>query len=568
MNQETKTCQNCKNPFVMEPDDFGFYEKIQVPPPTFCPKCRLQRRLAWFKGFRLYKRKCDLCGEEKISMYKPDAPYTVYCADCWWSDKWNPEDYAREYDFSKPFFEQLDEFLHKVPIRGIAVTKSVTELSPYTNHCDHSKNCYLIFYSDYDEDCQYGFYLTRDKSLLDCSVYWECEQCYDGLNGFRNNRVHGSRGNVHTSFDCYFLRDAKSAEHCFGSANLHNKKYVFFNEQLTKEEYEKKLNEMDLGSYKTYQEMKSRAEEIWKNSIPNPCYDYMFNDNCTGNYVFYSKNCKECYDSGYCEDCKYMMLIKTPSVKDSYDYVDWGENAERIYEGITIGNNVSDVKFSQDIHNSHHVEYSKSCMNDAFLLGCSGLRNKEYCVFNKRYDKEAFHAIRKKILAHMEASPYRDAMGYEYKYGEFFPMSLSPHDYNDTFAQMFYPLDKEEALQRGLTWAEMSPNEYATTMNAADLPDHVRDAKDGVLNEVIKCTTCPRGYKITHQELQFLRQHNLPLPRRCPFCRIEEKVKRWSWQMTLIERDCDKCGKHFRTSYRKEDAPIAYCTKCYLEYIF
>ena len=43
MNSEIRQCQNCKQDFTIEPDDFGFYEKIKVPPPTFCPLCRAQR---------------------------------------------------------------------------------------------------------------------------------------------------------------------------------------------------------------------------------------------------------------------------------------------------------------------------------------------------------------------------------------------------------------------------------------------------------------------------------------------------------------------------------------------
>lgn len=555
MSQETKQCQNCKNQFTIELEDLNFYKKIDVPPPTFCPKCRLQRRLAWFKAFRLYKRKCDLCGEEKISMYRPDASYTVYCPECWLSDKWDPEEYAVDYDFSRSFFDQFNEQMHKVPLRGLAISKSATELSPFTNHCDYAKNCYLIFYSDYDEDCMHGFYLARDKSLLDCSVYWDCEECYDSMNGFRNNRVHGSRGNVHTSLDCYFIRDARNIEHCFGSASLRNKKYVFFNEQLTKEEYENKLKGIDFGSYRVYQEMKSKSEAVWKRTIPHPAYDYMFNENCTGSYVFYSKNCKECYDSGYCENCKYMLLIKNPSVKDSYDYTDWGEGAERIYEGITVGNSVSDVRFSQDVHSSHHVEYSKSCMSGANLFGCIGLRSKEYCILNKKYGKNEFDETRKKIIAQMKERR---------EYGEFFPMTVSPHDYNDTFAHMFYPMSKEEVLKKGLSWFEYSPSEYKTTKSAEDLPDHIRDADEKILNEVIGCATCSRGYRITRQELQFLKHHNLPLPRRCPFCRIEEKVKQWVWQMNLVGRKCGKCGTSFRTNYREEDASIVYCRDCYL----
>ncbi len=168
----------------------------------------------------------------------------------------------------------------------------------------------------------------------------------------------------------------------------------------------------------------------------------------------------------------------------------------------------------------------------------------------------------------MQEKPFLDAAGRKYGYGEFFPMQLSPHDYNDTFANIFNPLNKETALKEGLAWVEISPNEHATTKNADDLPDHISDAKDDILNEAIKCSTCQRGYRITHQELQFLRQHNFPLPRRCPFCRIEEKVKRWAWQMTLIERNCDNCGKTFRTNYRKEDAAVVYCKECYLKDIF
>ena len=512
----------------------------------------MQRRLAWFKELRLYKRVCDLCKKEKISMYPPEAQYTVYCPECWWGDGWNPQEYAREYDFSKPFFEQFNEQMHRVPLMGLAIGTNTLQNSPFTNHCDNSKNCYLIYYSDYCEDTQYGFYLARDKSLLDCTIVWECGESYDSMNIFRSSRVHGSRSNVHDSLDCYLIKDCKNGQDCFGSCNLRNKKYVFFNEQLTKEEYKERMSKIDLGSYKTYEEMRAQSEEVWKKSIPHPAYDYVMTENCTGSYVFYSKNCKECYDLGYCENCKYIMLIKNPSVKDSYDYIDWGEGAERIYEGITVGDQVADVRFSQDIHSSHNVEYSKSCMGSANLFGCIGIRNKEYCIFNKQYDKETFDAMRKKIIAQMKG-----------EYGEFFPMTLSPHAYNDTFAHMFFPLTKEAVVGNGLHWFESPVHEYQTTLNADQLPDHIRDATDEILKEVIKCMTCSRGYRVTQHEFQFLKHYNFPLPRRCPFCRIEEKLKIWVRQMTLIDRICDKCGVAFRIPYTKEYAPVVYCKKCY-----
>ena len=101
---ENRICQNCKQDFVVEVEDFNFYEKIKVPPPTFCPECRKQRRLAWRSERTLYKRKCDLCNKNIIAMYHESVPFSVYCRECWDGDGWDASSFARDYDFSKTFF--------------------------------------------------------------------------------------------------------------------------------------------------------------------------------------------------------------------------------------------------------------------------------------------------------------------------------------------------------------------------------------------------------------------------------------------------------------------------------
>src|SRR3990167_407351 len=107
-NSETKICQNCKTDFTIEPEDFAFYDKIQVPAPTFCPECRMVRRMMFRNERMLYKRKCDLCKKDNFSTYNNDVSYTMYCDKCWWSDNWSSVKYSRAYDFSKPFFEQIN----------------------------------------------------------------------------------------------------------------------------------------------------------------------------------------------------------------------------------------------------------------------------------------------------------------------------------------------------------------------------------------------------------------------------------------------------------------------------
>ncbi len=558
-----QACQNCKSDFVIEAEDFDFYEKMKVPAPTFCPECRLQRRLVWMKGLDLFKRKCDLCQVEKLSIYHPDAPYTVYCAKCWWSDKWDAKDYAVEYDANQSFLEQWNNLLHKVPLLGISIDAFSAENSPYTNHVGHSRNSYLIYYSDQTEECAYGFYLARAKYIYDCSPVIECENSYDSGNIFKCYNVVGTY-NARHNIDSCFLSNCDNCTNCFGCANVKNGSYMFFNEQLSKEEYFNKLKEIDLGSCQQYKYWKEKAHEHWLKYPPKPNYDD-FSVNSSGSYYFESQNCKECYEVQGCQDSKYLMIIKSHKVKDSYDYTDWGENAERIYECMTVGGDVGNVLFTHESgYSLNNAEYSKlvghGCDN---IFGSIGLKKSSYCILNKQYSKEEYEKLRSQIIEDMNKNPYVNKEGHVYKYGEFFPPEFSPHAYNDSFASRFFPLNKEEVEKKGLRWYEPEKREYSVTMQTVDIPDNIQSVPDSIIQEVIQCSNCARGFKVIPQELQFLKQHNLPLPRQCPFCRIWEKVDKWVLNMKLYDRTCMKCGLEFRTHYDKNQAPNILCKDCY-----
>ena len=132
MKSETRKCLNCTLDFLVESEDFNFYEKMKVPPPTWCPDCRAMRRLMWRNERSLHHNKCAFSGNEIVSMFAPENKLVVYERDIWWSDKWNPLDYGREYDFSKPFFKQYKELLHRVPLANLGNRNVVN--SKYVNH--------------------------------------------------------------------------------------------------------------------------------------------------------------------------------------------------------------------------------------------------------------------------------------------------------------------------------------------------------------------------------------------------------------------------------------------------
>ncbi|MDO8574523.1 MAG: hypothetical protein Q7R86_02760 [bacterium] len=568
MTQETRQCQNCHGSFIIESEDFQFYEKIQVPPPTFCPKCRLQRRLAFFNLTNLYKRKCDLCQQEKISMYPPDSPYTVYCPQCWWSDKWDPTDYGVDYDFSRPFFDQYKELWQKVPSIGLSIDTPSAQTSPHTNHAGHLKNDYLLFHADYAEDSAYGFFHLHTKSVFDSSAVMSSELCYDMMNVFKSNHCIGGRNQVVESLDCAFVRDAQGCQSCFGSANIRNQKYQFFNQQLTKDQYQEKIKEYDLGSYQSYQKVKKDAENHWKKFPPKPSYEE-FNVNSTGNYIFQSKNAKECYEVTGAEDSKFLLLVSDPPIKDCYDIFSWGSNLTIAYEGSNVGENASNLKFCNEAGlGQNGAEYCKLSNGGSNHFGCVSFKKGEYIIFNKKYSKEEYFKLRQKIKKHMDEMPYVDKKDNVYKYGEFFPIELSPFAYNETFANNFFPLIKEEIIKNGYAWRDEEKREHTTTIQSKNLPDHIKDVPENILNEIIGCSTCSRGYRITEMELNFLKKMNLPIPRECPFCRIKEKINRWVKNMQSVERLCNKCSTSFKTPFTKEEYPLIYCKNCYLkEYI-
>ena len=77
-----------------------------IPPPTLCPDCRQQRRLAFRNERKLYKRKCDATGREMLSMFPPTSPYIIYHPDAWYVHDCIRKD-AVPYDLHDSFFSQF-----------------------------------------------------------------------------------------------------------------------------------------------------------------------------------------------------------------------------------------------------------------------------------------------------------------------------------------------------------------------------------------------------------------------------------------------------------------------------
>ncbi|MCX6722900.1 MAG: hypothetical protein NT094_02405 [Candidatus Staskawiczbacteria bacterium] len=315
MQQENKICQNCKNDFVIEPEDFEFYEKIKVQAPTFCPECRMRRKLIFRNERALYKHKCKKCGKDLISMYHEKSPMTVYCRDCWFSDSWNPMEYGKEIDSSQNFLTQFKNLFHAVPVMNLWTPQSVD--SEYTNFSAKNNNCYLLFGGKENENIRYSSNtsLTRDsQDLFSCT---HLELSYENIQCENSQKLFFSRYSDNCS-NSYFLYQCRNCIDCFGCTNLRNKQNCFFNVQLTKEEYKERLAEIDLGSFKNLTHNLEELHSVYNRAIHK--YSQFTNTvNCTGDNIRNARDCRVCFDiSGNdSENSKYVTYVVN-GVKDSY----------------------------------------------------------------------------------------------------------------------------------------------------------------------------------------------------------------------------------------------------------
>src|SRR3989344_6897567 len=554
MNTETKNCQNCKNDFVIEPEDFDFYKKIDVPPPTFCPQCQMQSLMMWRNERSLYKRK-DESGKDIISIFSPDKPFKVHGKDYWWSDAWNPLDYGKEYDFSKPFFTQFKELMERVPSEPLFNRNAVR--SDYCNHTEDMKNCYLTFASIWNENVSYSRGAMKCKDSLDIFLANKSELNYECIGCEECYRVFFSK-HSYSCRDSEFLMDCRGCQNCFGCVNLRSKSYYIFNQPYTKEEYFQKMKEFNLGSFEAVKKIKSQFAEFSKKQPYR--YAHIINSpNSTGEILDNCKNCKWCFDMvENVEDCKY-TAHGGYNLKDTYCSYGVGVG-ERMYQAIDTGLGTSKVFSVVVLRNGTNVSYALSSYGSSNTFGCVGLRNKQYCILNKQYTKEEYEELVPRIIEHMNEIPYVDSMGRIYKYGEFFPPEISPFAYNETIAQEYFPLTKEESLSRDYKWKEPEQKNYEITMKSENLPDDIKDVDESILKEIIGCQhwtppaggcnhQCTQAYRIIPDELSFYKRMNLALPRLCPNCRHYERLNQKN-PYKLWHRKCQCNGA---TSDKKQE---------------
>ncbi len=548
----TKSCVRCNKTFSINEADLAFYKTISVPTPTHCPTCRHQRRAAFRNEKNFYSRPCDLCKKNIVSIYSKDVAFPVYCNNCFWSDQWDPARYGRSVDYARPFFEQFRELANVVP--HVALINSDSENSDYTNYSTQNKNCYMCSGTGRSENCYHGNRLTHSKDCLNCFDIFKCELCHECVQCNQCYNAHYSQlclgcRDIDWCYDCVGCSD------CFGCVGLRNKQNYILNVPFTPDEYTKKVSQLkqDLPSFlKQWEELKLKVPRKYANLVQS--------EKCSGNNL---EHCNFAQNAFLVRDSENVSYIQIGiGLKDEMD-VTVDDYSQIGYEIAGADKNYHNL-FSCLVWYGQFTSYCQFCFHSKYLFGCVSLKKHQFSILNKPYStEEAFVAERQKLITHMLQTK---------EYGEFFPLSLSPFPYNDSIAQIYFPLTETEVVQAGWQWGKNAERTKGKETIAADALPDIMQVDATFVNQILACEQCQTNYKFIAAEIDLMKHLGVALPKLCPLCRYRKQIELLD-PFHLWQRQCmctqvshghnGRCVTEFETTYSPERKELVYCETCY-----
>jgi hypothetical protein len=320
---------------------------------------------------------------------------------------------------AEQFIQQYKQLMLKAP--RIALVNMKATNSEYCTWSISNKNCYMCFAADHNEDCMWCRWLYFSKDCTDCNNMHKstlCYECLDSNGCYNSNHLQ----DCENCTDCDYCYDCIGCNNCIGCAGQRHAQYKIFNKQYSKDDYFHMLTKITqaqkINPAQAHEQLADLTEQT-KQQTPRK-YVHMINaENCTGDYIYNSKNCHDSFDINDSEDCGYICEA-VDKIKDCYDIFAL-EQAEMCYEGVS--NWGFNINFSIGVWFSSNLEYCDTCQNCKDCFGCISLRAKQYCILNRQYSPEEYARTKATIIEDMREKDL---------YGKWFPES--PYQFEDTLA--------------------------------------------------------------------------------------------------------------------------------------
>lgn len=387
-----------------------------------------------------------------------------------------------------------------------------------SENCDYgdiitvSKDCYMCFNSG---NCRDAYYCEDSKALkdcVDCAHCEGCELCYECVDC--DNCYNSSYSQDCTNCDgIKFSYDLRRCTNCFGCTGLRDQEYNIFNKKYDKESYEALIATFDLSNPKTIEDISSKLEEL-KRKTPRMFIHQFDTTECTGDYVYHSKNCHRCFDTRHSEDSGYILQANLDTgTRDSWDCGPVPTNVELSY----------DIAYCDNIFNGQHLywcgrlkdsEYNINCFDGENFFGCHFMKNKfhKYYILNEEVTREHY----KKII---------------------------PEIKNMLLEKGIYSL--YDLLNKDISKSELTQNQ---------------NEKDRI------CTICRQPFMLIDNEISFYEDRKIPFPIYCPDCRMDQRINLRN-PRKMYRRTCDSCKQTIFSAHPPQSPHVVYCLDCYWKHI-
>lgn len=390
-----------------------------------------------------------------------------------------------------------------------------SENCDYGDISTNSKDCYMLFNSG---NCRNAYYCEDSRVLndaTDCSLCENCELCYECVDcdTCYNSNFCQDCTNCR---DINFSYDLRRCSDCFGCCTMRDKQYCIFNEQFSKEEYEKKMKMFDYSNSAGIAYIWQKLEEFKKKNPRMYIHQHDTTDS-TGDYIYHSKNCYRCFDTRHSEDSGYIYQANLDQgTKDSWDCGPIPTVMDLCY----------DIAYADYLFKCKHVywasrlkdsEWCVNCIESENLFGCAYVKNRHdgFYILNEKVGEDEYHERTKEI--------------------------------------------KKMLLENGIYTLHDLINK--------DLEQGKKDEKKRLdLGEKRErdCFICDDKFELVQAEIEFYKKWNITWPVYCPECRSKQRYALRN-ERKMYKRICDKCKKTLISTFPNDSKFVVYCLRCWHE---
>jgi hypothetical protein len=550
-----RTCQMTGETWDMDEEEISWYKKFNVPPSVFSPKARMYHMSAFYTVYQWWWNKHFDTGKPVLSYVHPASEIQVLPDKEWFDRDFSGTNL--EYNTDKPLLDLLRDLQLSIPVNATR------------NTVEPENSIATISIGD-----QNSFFVSGSKSkdsmyLVNCEDAEECVDCTDSVkitesyHCLVSNRLHRCKyiRDSHDLINCSFMFDCRNCEFCFGASNKRNKKYLFWDEQLTKDEWEKRVSEIDLGDRQVLNQMVARFDKMINDAVWPENFNVGSEDS-VGEYLINCSNNKFC-------------SLGRDGHNNYYSYGIWRaeDNAfstvipgDHCFQASPVAN-TANSKFCTSLFRCDDLEYSINCYDCTHCFGCVGLQKKTYCIFNKQYSEDEYWS---------KVDDLKCSMLERGEYGRPIPTSFAFAYFPESGPYVYMGAEEGEWDMVGLPKFEAGANDAFGEMryegkevkSRDEVPEHINDLDpEKWVGVAIDDPDTKRPFAYLKQEIEFYKKHNIAPPLVHFSTRVRDLVR--SLNNGIFEQvKCVNCDVDLTVStnsvYKQRKI---HCKKCYLKYL-